>query len=176
MSWNHLKNSSVCSICLYQFVQNVNLYKEESNLCLLAPTHGILSAFLFDFTRRKSAFLLRLLLLYSVICLNTPDNISTCSFLKSWSVEFRSDGLNFSLFLFLFWKALDKWNWTINRWKIDIITMLINLFLSISDRRKIIKKHWKILFLSSLVHNLAIIFFKWCWNKSIRYFLFLRWI
>ena len=48
------------------------------------------------FARRKSAFLFKLLLLYSVICLNTPYNISTCDFLKSWSVQFKSNGLNFS--------------------------------------------------------------------------------
>ena len=75
-------------------------------------------------------------------------------------------------FLFFFWKALNKLNRAINRWKIDIIAMLINLFLSINDRRKIIKECWKLFFLSSLIHNLTAMFLKWCWNESVRNFLF----
>ena len=124
------------------------------------------------FRKKKMSISLKIIILYSAICLYTPYNISTCGFLKSWSVKFKSDGLIF----FFFWKALDKWNQTIYRQRIDIVTMLINLFLYISDRRKIIKERWKILFLSSLIYNLAVMFFKWRWNKSVRYFLLRRWI
>ena len=87
---------SVSSVC--QVSQYVNSYNEESSLCLLGPTYGILSAFLFNFANKKSALHFKLLLLYSAICLNTPYNISTCGFFKSWSVEFKSKGLNFSSF------------------------------------------------------------------------------
>ena len=97
----HLKKQYVCQ-CISQFSlsvsQYVNLYNEESNLCLLAPTHGILSAFLFNFASEKSALCFRLLLLYSANCLNIPYNISTCGLLKSQSVEFKSDRLHLSLF------------------------------------------------------------------------------
>ena len=149
------------------------MYNEESNLCLLASTHEALSAFIFNFDRKKSAFCFRLLLLYSAICLNTPYNISTCGFLKFWPVELKNNRLNFYLFIY-FWNALNKWNRTIDRRKINIITMLICILLSICDIRKIIKQCWKILFLSSLIHNFTVMFFKGSANKGVSFFLFRR--
>ena len=143
------------------------MYNEESNLCLVGPNHGILSAFSFNFARRKSAFLFKLLLLCSAICLNTPYKISTCSFLKSWSVELKSDGLIFSF-------AFEKLS--INEIKQSTgerLTLLwCKVLFSICYRRNIIKERWKILFLSSLIHNLAVMFSERSRNACVRYFLF----
>ena len=99
----------------------------------------------------------------TAICLNTSCNVSTCGFLKSWSVEFKSNGLNFSSFDSEKLSANEIEQSTGKR-----LTLLrccfISSFLSVI----------KILFLSSLIHNLTVMFFKGSAKKGVRYFLFQR--
>ena len=109
------------------------------------------------------------MLLVSAICVKELYNNSTCSPLFSTLLEIKRWSWKSTS---LSGKKLQKFQTTVNWIKLNIVTKLVEFFLSVhNQRQKEEKTRWSLI-LSSLVHNLMIMFSKRCWDNWIREFFF----